>query len=284
MVSKKIGVIYLVWLPYGVALLERFLKSYNSYQSGAEHDLIILFNGTAHVDKAVVSHFQDIIKNSGVSVKAQIFSETGQDIKVYRAAAAQVNVDYILFLNSYSQIKNDQWLAHFVINMDKETGVVGATASYASYVRSINNKYSRMLKENRSLSKLFRELKYVLKLNVFLKSKFGRFPNPHIRTNALFVSKEIFLSLDFGNINVKHDAYYFENGKNSMTNQILKMGLSCKVVDKFGRAFDISEAKQSNTFWINNQENLLISDNQTDSYTFGDTNTREALKYDAWGK
>lgn len=282
MERKTIGVVYLAWLPYGVELMNRFLQSYQNHPSGHEHHLYIIFNGTALVHDPVIKKFEELLLHCKIPVQQIIRIEQGQDIFAYQTAAKVIQEDYILFLNSYTQFLANDWLKKYADAWKEGVGVIGATASHASYVQSIKNNFNRN-KQSYSWGKWFKEWKYIKKLDWVLGSKFTGFPNPHIRTNAFFIQRNVFLSLTFGPLRTKHEAYFFENGRQSMTNQLLQRKLTCCVVDKTGKVYELMDAKKSKTFWIEDQQNLMISDNQTDSYTFGDDAKRKALMEDAWG-
>ena len=55
------------------------------------------------------------------------------------------------------------------------------------------------------------------------------------------------------------------------------------VVDKNGRVYEVERWKESNTFWISDQANLLITDNQTRKYMEADGNEKNFYKFMAWG-
>jgi hypothetical protein len=130
----------------------------------------------------------------------------------------------------------------------------------------------------------FDELKYFLKLFFRFKNRFANFPSPHIRTNAFFTSKKIFISLTGDPISNKMEAYYFENGKDSLTAQVQKAGYDCIMIDKKGKPYSISEWPDSNIFWNKAQEDLLISDNQTRKYEDASLKEKILLTRIAWGK
>lgn len=81
----------------------------------------------------------------------------------------------------------------------------------------------------------------------------------------------------------KVDTSRFENGRISLTKQILKMNFDVLVVGKDGKAYKKEDWQKSNTFWHNNQENLLISDNQTEKYFKANHDERMYLSKLAWG-
>ena len=68
-----------------------------------------------------------------------------------------------------------------------------------------------------------------------------------------------------------------------MTNYYLKKGLKVLVMDKYGKTYGPDEFKNSGTFWIGEQENLLVSDNQTRIYRDADIEYRKLLTKLAWG-
>ncbi len=87
-----------------------------------------------------------------------------------------------------------------------------------------------------------------------------------------------------GIISRKTHAYKFENGKNGLTRQVVRMGLQALVVGKDGRAYETDYWHLSGTFRQGNQENLLIADNQTDAYALADQITKHMLTKRSWGE
>ncbi|MGA8614471.1 MAG: hypothetical protein WB760_22900 [Xanthobacteraceae bacterium] len=129
----------------------------------------------------------------------------------------------------------------------------------------------------RGLYRLVRLDRYFLYLY-----QYGRFPNPHIRTNAFMIERNRFLSLHAPPFDKKGDLYKFESGRRSMTKQILSQGLKPLVVDRTGKVYNASEWKSSSTFWINRQRNLIAADNRTRDYAQGDEALRTWLEDNAW--
>jgi hypothetical protein len=69
------------------------------------------------------------------------------------------------------------------------------------------------------------------------------------------------------NFNLNRDqALQLESGKNSITNQLIKLKLLPLIIDKNGKSYNIVNWKESATFRWSNQENLLISDNRTNMF------------------
>ena len=68
-----------------------------------------------------------------------------------------------------------------------------------------------------------------------------------------------------------------------MTNQIRRMGLQTLVIGRNGRAYAPDEWCKSNTFWQNNQSNLLVADNQTIKFARADIEEKGRLAKIAWG-
>jgi len=80
----------------------------------------------------------------------------------------------------------------------------------------------------------------------------------------------------------KMDAYRFESGKESMTQQVLHMNLRAVLVGKNGKVYDKEEWIRSGTFWQDDQYNLIIADNQTNAYAKGDLEEKWRLFEYAW--
>lgn len=280
----KIGVAHLVWLPYGIGYFKRFLDSYRRFDAGYNHKLIVLFNGTSKVTEAVKTAFRSELTSSKIEqVEIMEFAQ-GQDIEIYRAVAQKADVDYLLFLNSYSVLLADNWLRYYVNNQIDGVGLIGASGSYSSYKLAIARHTGKLLKEGKPLEEKWNALKYLLKLYLLYGSKFPSFPNPHIRTNAFFIKCTLMCNLQIPKVKSKIDAYIFENGKNSMTNQIFKKGLKCVVIDKFGKAWEMEAWEDSKTFWSGEQQGLLVADNQTKKYAEGNQLLKDYLHFDAWRK
>ena len=112
--------------------------------------------------------------------------------------------------------------------------------------------------------------------------RLGRFPAPHLRTNAFVIRRETLLALELPHIRGKLDAYAFESGRRSLTAQVRALGLRALVVAGDGGAYDVPDWPESATLWQGNQENLLVADNQTASYADADLERRTLLSRYAW--
>jgi hypothetical protein len=95
---------------------------------------------------------------------------------------------------------------------------------------------------------------------------FPPFPNPHIRSNGFLVQRERFLGLRDIKIKSKQDANLFESGRDSITAFFKRAGLATIVVGANGEAFQIKDWPSSRTFRLEDQSNLLISDNHTRAF------------------
>ena len=163
-------------------------------------------------------------------------------------------------------------------------GIIGASGSYQSYYRSALYKSSWKWDRSKSVNENIRRYKKMLKAAFWWSRYFADFPNPHVRTNGFLIKRSLFLSIRHKHLKDKFMAYVFESGKNSMTNQVLRKGLSVLLVDRSGNTYQMDQWSESNIFWQNSQSNLLISDNQTHMYNMADTATKQRLTYLAWGK
>jgi len=274
--KRQVAVVFLMWLPYGIDYLQRFLKSYQAWPAGEDHKLVIVYNGTSLV--ADIKMFKDLVADTGVPAVELELAE-GQDIDAYFFAANHVGEEFILFLNTYSEFTCSDWLSKYLNAFTTKTSLVGATGSYQSYPDTVFiNWKSRRVKRF-----TFRQFKLITKAILSWKFMFESFPNPHIRTNAFLIYRDEFLSLKRKKLTTKFDAYRFESGKTSLTAQILKNGREVAIVGKSGKRYTIDQWPQSLTFWAGDQEELLITDNQTNFYQASGSETKAYLRKLAWG-
>ncbi len=302
----KTGVVYLYRFAEGEAPVSRFLESYRAHPAGDEHDLHVVLKGFP--DRAAIAAARRLF--GSIPVNTIEIDDAGYDIGSYFAAARAVTNPQLIFFNTFSEILADNWVAYF----DKAlavpgVGLAGATGSWQCASSGYEAKVFKGLRRlhvlpqpavhrNRPadqpteaaknvghngvnlrllLRKLLRATLYPVRLY-----QFGRYPNPHIRTNAFMIQKDVFLSLREVTPKRKIDAYKFESGRHSMTKQIIARGLRPVVVDRSGQIYEVPEWKSSSTFWINLQDNLLVADNQTAGYANGKPDRRRILASYAW--
>lgn len=91
------------------------------------------------------------------------------------------------------------------------------------------------------------------------------------------------LKIRHGSLLTKLQTYRLESGKDSITKQVERMGLSVLVVGKDGKGYEKGQWHLSRTFWGDAQRNLLISDNQTRRYDAEDSDGQLRLEHLAWG-
>ena len=301
------GVVYLYRFVEGEAPVLRFLDSYRRHPAGLEHDLHVLMKGFPNEGalRSARALFGTVLKDA-IEV-----GDSGYDIGSYFAAARAVSNGRLMFLNTFSEILADNWLAHFDQALSVPgVGLVGATGSWQCASSGYEAKFFKALRRIKvlpelaghhkphsgeadnprhseavhdrinfrvALRKLFRAGLYPVRLY-----QFGRHPNPHIRTNAFMIERNIFLSLRAITLKKKIDAYKFESGRDSMTKQIIARGLRPVVVDRWGKVYEIPDWKSSSTFWVDLQANLAVADNQTMGYASGSAERRRLLTSYAW--
>lgn len=304
---SDIGVVYLYRSAEGEAPVRKFLESYKEHSAGLPHQLHVILKGfQSKRSLASARALFGVLPISVIEVEDKEY-----DIGSYIEAAKSVDNPKLLFFNTFSEILADGWLEYFDRALELPgVGLVGATGSWQSASSGYEAKFFRGVRRfaaqrrskahNRQhvlaiagpitpkfkresneffrfIHKLPRATLYPLRLY-----QFGRHPNPHIRTNAFMIKRELFLSLRKTALRKKIDVYKFESGRHSMTKQVMTRGLKPVVVDRFGKIYDIPEWKASSTFWIDRQANLLVADNQTTNYATGTSERRKLLRNYAW--
>jgi hypothetical protein len=273
-----IGLVYLAWAPLGTAPLREFLRSYHTHPAGAEHQLIVVLNGAERDEQsnagsgsggdasrtALLAELVDV-EHRLIELERPVL-----DLPAYGLAARQLEHERVCFLNSYSTILADGWLGQLSHALDDaKVGLAGVTGSWESQAEWIRGKPVYWLYQFAMLPRARRD--------------YPRFPNPHLRTTAFMLDRQLLLEAGFERAADKRDTYLLESGPRSFTRQVLARGVRPVVVGRDGRAYDIEEWPASATYRAGGQRNLLVADNRTRDWERASLRLRRRLSRDAWG-
>jgi hypothetical protein len=123
--TSDLAVVYLARYAEGPKPIHAFIKSYEQHRAGTAHDLVVLRKGTpdAAIDRTLAPYL-----SFGISLP-----DEGVDMTAYALAAARLPHRLIVFLNSFSEIASDDWLAKLRSAYEEHgIGIAGATGSYES--------------------------------------------------------------------------------------------------------------------------------------------------------
>jgi hypothetical protein len=301
--------VHLVWAALGPDRLAEFLKAYRRREAGTAHRLLVVLNGFGkHED---ISPWRRLL--AGIE-HDELFLQTPMlDLGAYREAVERAPAERYCFMNSYAQPRADDWLAKLDGALSAPgVGIAGATGSWAStrswtaHVLRLPSAYRRVLPAAREAVPAFMAIESARggdpqpapapgggsRLRARLQTlrdvpmqtmPFEGFPAYHVRTNAFMIGDRALALLRQRDVRDKHDAYRVENGRDSLTRQLQRMGLRTLVVDRDGVGYDHREWHLSRTFWQGDQEGLLVEDNQTRLYDEADAGRRLLLSKFAWG-
>jgi hypothetical protein len=133
-IRRDVSVVYLARKVEGLSAFQRFYESYQGVDSGVRHDLVVIYKG-----------FED--DPDGLAAAKRIFPPDAAcvmvpdnhfDIGAYLIAAHQLRTRYVCFLNTFTTILADKWLAylHKAIKR-RRIGLAGATGSFESIYDSL---------------------------------------------------------------------------------------------------------------------------------------------------
>lgn len=243
---KQILVIY-TWPPRDPRFLYftiKFTESYYKHPSGIPHDVIVA------VKDDTVSKFPFNIENISPlaghirKVEWLAVGDYGYDIGPFLRIARerQDEYDYVVLLGVYARILVDGWLKKLTDALDTYD-VVSATGSFEKGISS----YTR---------------------------------NPSLRTTAFAISPKLLTKLwpttaenQSSVMHNKRECYEFEHGNHSIYRRAIALGRRGAVVG-IDRAYPEKEWDQSCTFRKEEQRNLIVADNHTDTWMNSDTATR----------
>ena len=270
-----LALVYLARARSGIESLRRFLRSYEQHRGGMEHDLVVVFKGFSSQAeyeewRAVLSRFPH---------RAVRMSDFGFDVRAYSLAARQLSHPYLCFLNSFSEPLTADWLrilhGHVV---QPGVGAVGSTGAWTSIYSIVEHEFA-----TGAALPFFRRLILRLKLPINRRA-YPPFPNPHLRSNAFIISRELMNHVWPGYVATKRTAYHWESGRKGFTRRIEAQNLRVLIAGKNGRAYAPDEWNRSGIFLQGRQGNLLVSDNQTRGYDKADAAKRCQLSMFAWGE
>jgi hypothetical protein len=143
--TSDLAVVYLARFAEGPKPIANFVESYNRHEAGIVHDRVVIRKGFSEQntaqDEILISLFPNVIS----------VSDDGFDITAFASAAAQLSHKHVVFLNTFSEIVSDRWLAKLRSGLsDIGTGLAGATGSYES-LHSSMKQYNRGLFNTRFL-------------------------------------------------------------------------------------------------------------------------------------
>ena len=249
--TREIGVVYLLRSGNAEPLRPflSFIKSYNQFTAGFEHTLYVVCKG--FIGRNDISIIHDILKD--IRHELLFVDDELLDLGAYYAAMQLCNPEIVLFLNTNSRILGDMWLEKYLTNLDRDgIGVVGSSGSFESASHG-------------GLDNI-------------------PFPNPHLRTNAFMLSRELFLKIrPEGALTDKLSTYLFEHHRASLTRRVVSEGYDVLVVGRNGRGYAVNEWASSGTFRSHNQSNLLIGDNRTKQFYDAAPPEKRRLFQLAWG-
>ncbi len=253
----EICVVYLAWSGAGPEPVARFAASLRAHPAGTHHTLLVAWKG--YEDSAALDQARRAL--AGVAHEELTIASRGLDLSSYRAIAEQVSADAVCFLNTDSEILADRWLELLSGQLlAPSVGMVGATGSYESQVSNAR-----------------------LPLRILRTGRYPVFPNPHMRTNAFMLRRATIQDLRWPAVSRKRAAWELESGNRSLTRQIQARGLTPIVVGRDGKGYPPERWRESRTFRVDDQSNLLVSDRRTRDYAEADPRVAQVLSRHAWG-
>lgn len=327
--ASDLAVVYLARFAEGARPIAKFVESYIRHPAGIAHDLVVVRKGFPSGS----TEQDDLL--AACRPHAITISDDGFDITAYAQAAAQLPHDYVVFLNTFSEIVADDWLLHLRTALaDPSIGIAGATGSYESLHSSMKRlKKGLYLTQKQFLpspARMRRAFQFVRKLlprevskrlvariishfavaaNKVSDDNFSdadfeafwvretrndgtydylhaipKFPNPHLRSNAFLMRRQLFLDVLPPSITTKTESYLFESGTDGLSQQVLSRGLKMVVVGRGGTIYDVEYWPESGTFRLGDQPNLLVHDNQTRAYDELNSSGKRAFADMTWNE
>ena len=295
-------VVHLVRASNGLDPVREFLRSYRRHDAGSDHRLVFALKGFADEGSAG----EHVALAGDLDPTPIHVLDRGFDLDAYAAVAQRLPCSRYCFLNSFSRVLADGWLAALDAAHAGGTGLVGASGSWASMLSyslfhlGLPSAYRRPFGPRAEAIRGFEALaaeRTGVTPSGGLRHRLGQaralldmsigfpsFPAAHVRTNAFLIARDVLGRLALAPGRRKVDAHRLESGRRSITAQVRGLGLRALVVDRGGRVYEPDDWPESETFWHGDQAGLLVADGQTDDYEHADASRRRLLSAFAWGE
>jgi len=276
-VSARVGLIHLASGSLGPEPLAAFLRSYAEHDAGVEHDLLVVLNGVATERDA--EPFRALLE--GHDHGTLMVERRVTDLAAYRGAAEALERPLLCLTNARSVVLAGGWLQRLTGKAAlTDVGAAATTGTWESHLTGATTPVPRG--DMSALRRAAAEAARIAMLPRYRRA-FLPFPNPHLRTNAFAIRRELFLSLEWPEPRSKFAAHALESGREGMTRQLTARGLRCVVVGRDGAEYGPNDWPRSRTFRCGGQENLLVGDRRTEQYERADAVERRRLAELAWG-
>lgn len=275
----SVTVIYIArGIDAGLNSVKEFLAHYEKFTPGYPHRLIVVTKGWDGVPGLLEAK----LLAARYSAEVVDLPDDGFDWGAYIRLAPRLHDEWVCVLNSFSRPVTKHWLQLLRVGaIEDGVGAVGATGSWESNLSS--GIYFPW--DFKSFVQYPARLAYGCYRYLRKKSIFPGYPNPHLRSNALFLKSELFRTFceKCSIPRSKEDALTLECGVSSLTNYVISKGLDVRVIGADGRSFSSRDWVLSKTFRTPGQPNLLIHDNRTRLYERCDRRLKRAIERATWG-
>lgn len=243
-----IDVVYLAYLNeelgYDIEVFEQFIESYKKFSAGVEHNLTILIKKST--PRYFYNRIVDYAKRN--NLKYIKLPDEGLDIGAFILAAKELHGEYMFCIGSGMTILCDDWLLKFdnAFQSDEKIQLAGTMGSYA-------------------------------------QGHSDRFPNPHIRTCAFMMKRDLFLQYSdkckFPQ--TKEDTWEIEHGADSLTNFVINNGGQAVVVNNEGNVFYPADWEKAQTY-IALESKAIMDDKWARRYALTDEYLRTKIEMENW--
>ena len=249
----------------------RFVNSYKRHPAGHEHELFIIKKGYQEHENIWNDWTRQL---DGIPFQTREYPDKYFTSGYIRNLMEEFPDRYILVCVATSEILVDNWLDLFMKHASPNR-ILGSMGSHWDPIETTDVPpltLRNIIRSSHATRRKWWSLLWGHGLRHPFKNTDNFYPGnvPHLRTTTFMLPPRILERIFYwprceNNLS-KNDDILMEFGKFSLTAQALLAGLEPLVVGADGRSYTIKEWPESKTFFVSDQENLIVGDHFSRQY------------------
>jgi hypothetical protein len=297
-----VQVLYCIRPEDSLENFSEFLESLRSYPAtNASIHVLCKADSSSHFYRSA----QDLIRTRAMYIELHSMEDSGFDIGTYRQHILKSAADVFILMSATSRPRKRNWVDLLISPIiDGNSSVTGAMASLESlrstfFVDLSVGVVKRMSELFSSIKKIsvhqisvkmlnacgsFLILPFFLFHPVYSCKRFfffSKFPNPHLRTTGMAITRDLFLQVVTRQPKKKIDVLLLESGRKGFCKK-LSQDISKPIVVIPQGHFELGSHEATLTFRSENKDTAIVTDAHFENYLGMNSASRSFIRKSTW--